>query len=45
VIAVIAVIAVAMMSGSNSPDLSPLDYQVWGNTSLITSCNEANIIS
>jgi len=28
-----------MMSGSNSPDLSPLDYQIWGegqSWSLIT---------
>jgi len=29
-----------MISGSNSPDLSPLDYQVWRQCwGLITSCN------
>jgi len=31
-----------MMSGANSPDLNPLDYQVWGQCwSLHTSCNRS----
>jgi len=24
-----------MMTGSNSPDLNPLDYQVWGNAGVL----------
>jgi len=31
-----------MMSGPDLPDLSPLDYHVWGQRwSLITSCNRS----
>jgi len=25
-----------MMSGRNSPNLNPLDYQVWGNAGVLT---------
>jgi len=25
-----------MMSGPNSPNLSPLDYQVWGNAGVLS---------
>ena len=38
----IAVTSSSMMSGPSSPDLNPLDYQVWGQCwSLITSCNQS----
>jgi len=31
-----------LMSGPNSPDLSPLNYEVWGQCwSLNTSCNRS----
>jgi len=31
-----------MMSGLNSPNLKPLDYEVWGHCwSLNTSCNKS----
>jgi len=38
----IALTSSPLMSGPNSPDLSPLDYQVWGQCwSLSTSCNRS----
>jgi len=38
----IASTLLAMMNGPSSPDLSPLDYQVWGQCwSLNTSCNRS----
>jgi len=38
----IALTSSLMMSGTNSPNLNPLDYQVWGKCwSLYKSCNRS----